>query len=135
MPPLNGHFKYTGGFKLHMPVSSGQTQKEKIPLLKNKLCITNNLIDFFGFNNIAIVHCSMYDRHMGRLNKEFYCSGIQVSKKVKIRNQYNHVPLLAQDSTWESEKNTRELHIQASQDVSPFPAGDHMLRDTNLRTR
>ena len=32
---------------------------------------------------------------------------------------------LTQDTIWESDKNTRKHHIQESQEVSPFPAGDH----------
>ena len=31
-------------------------------------------------------------------------------KVVKIRNQYNQVPHLTQDTTWESEKNTIKHH-------------------------
>ena len=52
---------------------------------------------------------------------------IKVRKKAKIRNQYNQVPHLAQDTTWESDKNTRKHHIQQSQEVSPPPPppGDH----------
>ena len=50
----------------------------------------------------------------------------KVSKKAKIRNQYNQVPHLTQDTTLESDENTIKLRIQASQEVSPFPAGgDH----------
>ena len=30
-----------------------------------------------------------------------------------------------QYTTWESDKNTRKHHIQESQEVSHFPAGDH----------
>ena len=40
-------------------------------------------------------------------------------------NRYNQVPHLTQDTTWESHRNTRKHHIQESQEVSPFPAGDH----------
>ena len=42
-----------------------------------------------------------------------------------IRNRHNQVPHLAQDTTWESDKQTRKHHTQESQEVSPFPAGDH----------
>ena len=42
-----------------------------------------------------------------------------------IGNQNNQVPHLTQDSTWESDNNTSKPHVQASQEVSPFPAGDH----------
>ena len=43
----------------------------------------------------------------------------QVSKNAEIRNQYNQAPHLTQDTTWETDKNTRELHIQASKEASP----------------
>ena len=49
----------------------------------------------------------------------------QVSKKATIRNRYNQQPHLSQDITWVSDKNTRELQIQVSQEASPFPTGDH----------
>ena len=49
----------------------------------------------------------------------------QVSKKAKIRNRCNQEPHLSQDITWVSDKTTRELQIQVSQEASPFPAGDH----------
>ena len=48
-----------------------------------------------------------------------------VRKKAKIRNRYNQIPHLTQDIIWESDRNTRKYHIQESQKVSPFPAGDH----------
>ena len=33
---------------------------------------------------------------------------------------------MTQDIIWEgSDKNTRKYHIQESQEVSPFPTGDH----------
>ena len=50
---------------------------------------------------------------------------MEVSKKAKIMNQYNQVPRLAQDTTLESDKNTRKHHIQESQEISLFLAGDH----------
>ena len=49
----------------------------------------------------------------------------KVSKKAKFRNRYNQVPHLTQETTWESENNTRKHRIQESQEISPFPAGDH----------
>ena len=48
-----------------------------------------------------------------------------VKKKAKRRNLYNQVPHLTKDTIWESGKNTRKHHTQESQEVSPFPAGDH----------
>ena len=47
-----------------------------------------------------------------------------VRKAAKIRNRYNQVPHLTKDTTWESDKT--QLNItNKSQEVSPFPAGDH----------
>ena len=50
---------------------------------------------------------------------------IYVIKEAKIRNQYNQVPNLTQDNTWERDYNTRKHHIQENQKDSPFPAGGH----------
>ena len=47
-----------------------------------------------------------------------------VRKKARIRNQYNQVPHLTQDTTWESDKSQLDI-TNKSQEVSPFPAGDH----------
>ena len=33
---------------------------------------------------------------------------------------------------WESDKSTRKLHTQESQEVSPFPAGHHKAERTPL---
>ena len=48
----------------------------------------------------------------------------EVSKGAKIRNGYNQVPHLTQDTNGQvtySQKDTKN----ESQEVSPFPAGDH----------
>ena len=49
---------------------------------------------------------------------------IEVSKDAKSRNRYNQVPHLTQDTnrkvTYSQSDTTNE-----SQEVSPFPAGDH----------
>ena len=49
---------------------------------------------------------------------------LKVMKKAKIREQFNQVPCLTQDTTWKSDKNTRKNYIQESQEVIPFPAGN-----------
>ena len=42
----------------------------------------------------------------------------------RIRNRYNQVPHLNQDTIWDSDKT--QLNItNKSQEVSPFPVGDH----------
>ena len=50
---------------------------------------------------------------------------IKISKKAKIRNQYNQVPHLTQGTIWESDTTTIIHHTQESQEASPFAAGDH----------
>ena len=46
---------------------------------------------------------------------------LKMNKKAKIRNQYNQVPHLTQETTWESDKT----HKHYTQEKSPFPAGGH----------
>ena len=56
-----------------------------------------------------------------------WCPGpevIKVSKEAKIRNRFNQVPHLTQDTIWESDKNTIKHNIQENQDASHLPAGD-----------
>ena len=61
-----------------------------------------------------------------RSSREIMSKSIIASKKAKIRNRYSQVPHLTQDTSWES-ADTRKHHIyvQESQQVSPFPAGEH----------
>ena len=49
---------------------------------------------------------------------------VKVSKGAKIRNQYNRVPHLIQD-TIRKVTNSQLDTTNESQEVSPFPAGDH----------
>ena len=59
----------------------------------------------------------------------------KVRKTAKIRKRYNQVPHLTKNTTWESNKNTINI-INKSQEVSPFPAGDHkaaMNRQESMR--
>ena len=51
----------------------------------------------------------------------------KAGEKAKIRNRYNQIPHLTQDTIWESDKNTRKHHLQESQEVSPFQGGDHKV--------
>ena len=46
-------------------------------------------------------------------------------KKANIRNRYNQVLHLSQDTTWESDKIQKKHHIQESEEVSPLSANDH----------
>ena len=48
---------------------------------------------------------------------------IKVSKGAKIRNRYNQVPHVTQDTNWKV-TNSQLDTTNESQEVSPFPAGD-----------
>ena len=48
----------------------------------------------------------------------------KVRKTARIRNQYNQVPHLSEDTKWESYIITIKI-TNKSQEVSPFPSGDH----------
>ena len=49
---------------------------------------------------------------------------IKVRKGAKIRNRYSQVPHLTQDTNWKV-TNSQLDTTNESQEVSPFPAGDH----------
>ena len=53
-----------------------------------------------------------------------YTHPIKVSKGAKIRNRYNQVPHLTQDTNGKV-TNSQLYTTNKSQEVSPFPAGDH----------
>ena len=50
--------------------------------------------------------------------------GVKVSKGEKIGNRYNQVPHLTQDTNGKV-TNSQLDTTNESQEVSPFPAGDH----------
>ena len=52
---------------------------------------------------------------------------MKVSKGAKIRNRYNQVPHLTKDTNGKV-TNSHLDPTNKSQDVSPFPAGDHKAR-------
>ena len=58
---------------------------------------------------------------------------LKVSKGAKVRNRYNQVPHLAQDTNGEV-TNSQLDTTNESQEVSPFPAGDHKAQ-INRRTQ
>ena len=55
-----------------------------------------------------------------------------------IRNRYKQVPHLSKDTNWYSNKNTINI-TNKSQEVSPFPSGDHKAamnrRESTTNTR
>ena len=63
--------------------------------------------------------------------KSVYSFALKVRKKAKFRiDTINQVSHLSQDTIWKSDKSTRKCRIQESQEVSPFPAGDHKLQQS-----
>ena len=56
--------------------------------------------------------------------KNGYCLNFKSKKDYKDQDRYNQVPHLTQDTTWESSKSTINI-THKSQEVNPFPAGDH----------
>ena len=56
---------------------------------------------------------------------------LKVRKMARIRNQYNQAPHLTQDTN--GNVTTSQLDItKESQEVSPFPAGDHKASTNRL---
>ena len=58
----------------------------------------------------------------------------KVSKGAKIRNQYNQVPHLTQDTNGKV-TNSQLDTTNESQELSPFPAGDHKWHITRRAQR
>ena len=59
------------------------------------------------------------------------CVLIKVRKRAKIRNRYNQAPHLTQDTNGKVTMSQSDI-TNESQEVSPFPAGDHKA-STNRR--
>ena len=54
----------------------------------------------------------------------YHSPNTKISKGAKIRNRYNQVPHLTKDTNGEVTNSQLDTTIE-SQEVSPFPAGDH----------
>ena len=63
--------------------------------------------------------------HFSQLIFVFFLSEYsKVSKGAKVRNRYNQVPHLTQDTNGKVANSQLDTTIE-NQEVSPFPAGDH----------
>ena len=71
--------------------------------------------------------------NMFKCIERFYADTVAVSKGAKIRNRYNQVPYLTQDTNGKV-SNLQLDTTNESQEVSPFPAGDHKAH-INRRSR
>ena len=58
----------------------------------------------------------------------------QISKGANIKNRYNQVPLLTQDTNRKMTNSQLDTTYE-SQEVSPFPAGDHKAHVNRLAQR
>ena len=66
-----------------------------------------------------------YGHTLKLLNTHFTRISIKVRKRANTRSQYNQVPHLTKDKTWECNTKTIKHSIQESQEVSPIPTCDH----------
>ena len=69
----------------------------------------------------------MDDKLSSQIRPDILSDAFHGKRKAKIRNGYNQIPHLSQNTIWESDKNTRKCHIQMGQEVSSFPAGYHRV--------
>ena len=80
------------------------------------------------FKRMYLLHCreaGFYEALMQScVSFSQYSICIKLRKRAKIRNQYNQAPHLTQDTN--GKMTTSQLDMaNESQEVSPFPAGDH----------
>ena len=96
----------------------------------------NNIQEKFGGppwrNDQNFIEPVLKERKKER--KSIFCCWfiIKVRKAAKVRNRYNQVPRLAQDTTWESDKNTIKHHKQEPRG-QPFPS--RLPQGSNKQTR
>ena len=70
---------------------------------------------------------NLKDTHYDKNTKD---ESIRISKGAKIKNRYNQVPHLTQDTN-RKVTNSQLDTTNVSQEVSPFPAGDHKAHITD----
>ena len=88
-----------------------------LPARKGLTSWLSYLFCFVTFQNVSLSTLDLRARFVP-LNL------FKVSKGAKIRNQYNQVPHLTQDTNWKV-TNSQLYTTNESQEVSPFPACDH----------
>ena len=87
--------------------------------------------DFLKFSIEA--YDSMASIDTRRMDGRIYVGDHKVRKRAKIGNRYNQAPHLTQDTN--GKVTTSQLDItNKSQEVSPFPAGNHKA-SINIRAR
>ena len=101
-------------------------------IVSTKIYDTRDEFDFeivnFPFLDGDVLRSTSYGVYISQLihfaRASSYVADFKVSKGAKTRSRYNQVPHLTQDT---NEKVTNSLldTTNESQEVSPFPAGDH----------
>ena len=79
--------------------------------------------DYFLWFSMTFNNISDFQRWF-RVDLDIYPVWFEVSKGAKIRNRYSQVPHLTQDTNGKV-TNSQLDTTNKSQEVSPFPAGDH----------
>ena len=102
---------------LQASLSSTNLCRYRRQLLEASLSSTNHCIT----SRLKLSRIVIYDPISGL---KLMGSLVKVSKGAKIRNRYNQVPHLTQDTNGKV-INTQLDSTNESQEVSPFPAGDH----------
>ena len=87
---------------------------------------TSNCVYHFEniFNKLNCQFCLEPLEFISNLSKHVLVIIIKVSKGAKIRNRYNQVPHLTQDTNGKVTYSQLDT-TNDSQEASPFPAGDH----------
>ena len=133
------HFDYAYLIRL-----SDVTKPTIWPLPLQSICKYSNAHNFHIFNRfrrngyqnawfIKIFHIKhSYPQGCRPLQLIMETQHIEVRKAAKIRNHYNQVPHLTQDTAWESDKNKIKHHKQNPRGQS-FPS--RCPQDSNKQTR
>ena len=112
----------------HVPhvCASSEGSGETVRRLRGITCSSEHLLVAYAISTKPIVYKTI------RRNYHNYVF-MKVSKGAKIRNRYNQVPHLIQDTNGKV-TNSQLDTTNESQEVSPFPAGDHKAH-MNRRTQ
>ena len=93
-----------------------------ITLYAHLLQVANK--DWTSYIHVTGLFLTRNETVLYRIRPPHRASYIKVRKIARIRNRYGQVPHLSQDNKLESNKITIDI-TNKSQDVSPFPSGDH----------
>ena len=88
-------------------------KRKYVAISSNETFDIHETLSDLSFSNIHTLIrslvCTMRQKELIWISKGLYCLDISkptVRKEANVRNRSNQVPHLAQDNTWESDKNT-----------------------------